>query len=131
MDALQELYNKQADISRQIREEERRRKDLIKRAEDLVYQPRVEESIFCRSDYAGFDIAGYSFYYGYEFLAPHPLLKDEKDDDDKNTWAFTVFKDNKEIYKRAILPKHIDFDCLKGLLAGFGYWIADKQEVKE
>lgn len=106
-----------------IRKGQKLLKKMQKERDDKVYHPRIEESMYLASDYAGFSTNTFSFYYGYEELDNHPLLALQKQENDRKTWSFVVFKDNQILYKKAILPDHIQWNCLNGLLAGIGYWL--------
>lgn len=120
---LSSLKKQQEEIATRIRRGEKLLKETKKAEGAKVYQPRIEETIGLRSDYAGFNINGYYFYYGYEETDYHPLLTDKKSDEDKKTWAFTITTSQELIYKRAILPEHVEWNCLAGLIAGLGYWL--------
>jgi hypothetical protein len=129
-DKLNQLIASQTKIEKEIRKTKAILEENERRQQVKIYNPKIEENIYCASDYAGFSAGEYSFYYGYEEEAIHPLFANEDDDDEKTTWAFTVRKNDVEIYRRAIYADHVQFDCAKGLLAGIGYWIEEKTKQK-
>lgn len=121
---LRELRKQAEELQARIRKGEQLIKEQKKAAEDLLYTPRIEEAIYQAGDYAGMSCEEYSFYYGYEELEEHPLLKDAKDEDERKTWAFTVAdKAGNVVYRRAIYPEHVGWDCARGMLVGIGYWL--------
>jgi hypothetical protein len=99
--------------------------DKQQEADNLIYNPIIENSVYCRSDYAGFDAGNYSFYYGYDELDHHPFLAQYEDASDQKTWAFVVKKNSVDIYRRAIYPPHVHHNNLVGLLSGIGYWLKE------
>jgi hypothetical protein len=155
-----ELYNKKVEIEARIKngdqfiDEAKRKLNQLKdlycsietKIRRTVYDPKIESSIYVRSDYTGFSTGDYSFYFGYESLGEHPvsvldkeIAKEKKkrkgqdwnesDDDDwnpKSIWCFTVDKDGKEIYKKPIPSEDIGGNVLFGLLSGIGYWLRDE-----
>ncbi len=124
--SIQQLRREQSAISDRIRKGEKLLETKQKELESLVYSPIIEESIYCRNCYAGFSAGEYTFYYGYEELEYHPLLKDEKYDDDKKTWTFVVCRNGEPIFRKAIYPPHVNHNNLAGILAGIGYWLKNQ-----
>ena len=129
-DGLRELKKNKEALEVRIRKGEKLLKQEQKKRDEKIYKAVIEESIGCKSDYAGFATKDYGFYYGYEELDYHPLRSDEVNDEDKKTWAFSVINNQQEvIYKRAIDPEHVEWSCLAGLIAGIGYWIEESGQV--
>lgn len=127
---LTDLKKQQKENEKNIRQMERDLHNKLKEEELKLYNPKLEDAIYQSGDYAGFTAGKFSFYYGYEAEAEHPLFINELNEECRKTWAFTVFKDGKEIYRRAIYAEHVKWNCLAGLLAGIGYWIEDKNKQK-
>lgn len=123
---ISELRKVIADANSNLISSERNLKKIIQEEQDVLYKKIYEDAVYQKSDYAGFSAGEYSFYYGYEELEYHPLLTNEKNEDSKKTWTFVVSKNGKQIYRKAILPEHIDWDCAKGLLVGIAYWLNNK-----
>jgi hypothetical protein len=124
---LRELRQQEEELKARIRKGELIR-EKKQAEEDLLYTPRIERSIGSKGDYAGFHCKGYSFYYGYEETADHPLFANiPEDKEDCKTSAFTVTNDKgEEIFRKAIYGEHVEWNHLAGLLAGIGYWLEDK-----
>ncbi len=125
-----ENKRKQFDLIKKELEAMERAERLRKEAaEKAIYNPVREENSRCASDYAGFSAGEYNFYYGYEELAPHPLLAKEKNEEDRKTWAFVVSFKGKDIFRKGIIPEHVDWDCNRGLIAGIGYYLEEKTKA--
>lgn len=84
----------------------------------------MKTKIFSSDDYAGLEIKGLEFYYGYEIV-------DEKTDD----WCFTVTQKDKEVFRLTrtqIEKKTEDFssdDPMYYVTAGIGIWLAQNKNV--
>ena len=128
-DGLNQLRKQQKVIAERIKKGEKLLNQKEKERDIAIYNPEIEDSIYCRNDYAGFVAGEYTFYYGYEEKDYHPFLMSARDDSERESWAFVVCKDGKEIYRKAVYPPHVEWNNLAGLLSGIGYWLKESNNA--
>jgi len=103
------------------------------RAEKNIKEKTMVD-VYCSDDYAGLECGQYSFYFGYEATLCPKHGKDanceDEHDCEKNEWAFTVTKNNKEIM-RIPSSKLINEwrDTYEALLYGIGQFMNKNKNI--